>query len=141
MIKALMKLKFRNTVLLLSLMLGACATPYKPFTAIKGGYAEKQLGEGVYEVTFKASVYTPQEQVKSHALLRSAEIAKANGYGYFLVKDTEDISSKPTHGPNVHQAQLQYNAIRLVVEFFAQKPNHTEPVYEVAAILKAGQAE
>ena len=66
--------------------LAACArpTPYQP--AENGdGYAEQQLEDDRYRVTFAGNSATPRERVENGLLLRAAEITRDRGYDYFVV--------------------------------------------------------
>ena len=57
-----------------------------------GGFSETQLGENVFQVTFKGNAYTSRERVSDFNLLRSAEITLENGYRYFVIVDSEKYS-------------------------------------------------
>ncbi len=70
----------------LTTILCSCATPYQKLT-FSGGYTDKKIQDNVFRVTFKGNAVTKPEQVADFALLRSAEIAIANGYNYFVIAD------------------------------------------------------
>jgi len=82
--------------LFLPLVLTACATSYQP-TGFGGGYTETQLGENIFQVSFKGNGYTAGERASDFALLRSAEITLQNGFRYFVVAESEKGSSLSTY--------------------------------------------
>ncbi len=78
-------------VLLMAAILSGCATVYQK-QGFTGGYSEAQLGENIFQVSFKGNGYTSRERVSDFALLRSAEIVIENGYRYFVVVESEKYS-------------------------------------------------
>lgn len=74
----------------LSCYLVGCATfEYKPAEGNGPGYRSQKISENKYVVTLKATEKTPKETVESFLLYRAAELTKAHGYDYFLVKDKD----------------------------------------------------
>ena len=70
--------------------LAACgaATPYQP--AVDGqGYAELQLEDDRFRVTFGGNRLTARETVENYLLYRAAEITVARGFDHFVVADWE----------------------------------------------------
>ena len=70
--------------------LAACgaATPYQP--AVDGqGYAELQLEDDRFRVTFSGNRLTARETVENYLLYRAAEITVARGFDHFVVADWE----------------------------------------------------
>jgi hypothetical protein len=72
-------------------LLEGCATTYQK-SGFSGGYSETQLGENIFQVSFRGNGYTSPERTSDFALLRSAEIAIENGYRYFVIVDSKDYS-------------------------------------------------
>ncbi len=70
-----------------ALTLAACATatPYQPagFNGQRGGYAEQQLENDRFRVTFAGNSVTSREQVEMSLLLRAAELTEQSGYDWF----------------------------------------------------------
>lgn len=83
----------KNTflVLILAIMIGGCATMYQR-VGFTGGYSETQLGENVFQVSFRGNGYTSYQRASDFSLLRSAEIALENAYNYFIIVDSEKYS-------------------------------------------------
>ncbi len=55
-----------------------------------GGFSEVQLDPQTFRVTFKGNEYTSRERVTDFVLLRSAELALAHGFAYFIITESED---------------------------------------------------
>ncbi|MRW89923.1 hypothetical protein GJ699_08005 [Duganella sp. FT80W] len=74
----------RLTIALLAgaCMLAGCATEYHPLNS-EGGYSEKPLGPGVWQVKIDSSPYTHARLVQDFSLLRSAELTLQQGYSSF----------------------------------------------------------
>lgn len=78
------------------LLLNGCATSYQS-NGFAGGYSETQLSENVFNVTFNGNGYTGKERASDFSLLRSAEIAKENGFRYFIIVSSEKDVSHSTY--------------------------------------------
>src|SRR5216684_2626971 len=75
----------------LAIVLGACATSYKP-QGLSGGFSETQLDRNVFRVSFRGNGYTRPERAEDFALLRSAELALRNGFTHFIIVDGRSSS-------------------------------------------------
>lgn len=77
-------------VLLVTLLLGACAAPqpslYAPLAG-RDGYAEEELGKGLYRVKFQGNAVTSKERAENYALYRAAELTLQLGAFRFAVHD------------------------------------------------------
>lgn len=76
--------------LLLTLLLAACAAPQPSFYAPldgRDGYAERELGKGLYQVTFQGNAATSRERAEDYALYRAAELTLQLGAERFGVHD------------------------------------------------------
>jgi hypothetical protein len=79
-----------TTRLLVSvLFMAGCATGYHA-QGFAGGFSETQLDENVFQVTFRGNGYTSGERAADFTLLRSAEVAREHGYGYFIIVEKVD---------------------------------------------------
>lgn len=93
--KDLRKLKLAGMIMGGSLLLAACITPtpYQPAVGEFGqGFSETRIETGKYRVSFKGNTATSRETAENYILLRAAELAKADGYDYFVVFDETDDS-------------------------------------------------
>jgi hypothetical protein len=76
--------------LLLTLLLAACSTVQPSFYAPRDGndgYAEEDLGKGLFRVTFQGNHVTPRERAEDYALYRAAELTLEVGAERFIVHD------------------------------------------------------
>ncbi len=82
--------------LVISIFMQGCATTYQS-NGYTGGYSETQLDENVFKVSFRGNGFTNSERTEDFTLLRSAELAIANGYKYFVIVNGGTSISKSTH--------------------------------------------
>ena len=80
----------------LLILLSACSTPYKPSQG-GTGYTDTQVNTDSFIVGFKGGAPL---RTKELALLRSAQVALANGYSYFVVTQVDDLSTVHTYSIN-----------------------------------------
>jgi hypothetical protein len=75
-------------------LLAACAspTPYAPL-ADRYGYAEQQIEDNRYRVTFTGNNVTVKETVENYLLYRAAELTRTRGYDYFELTDRDTDKS------------------------------------------------
>lgn len=87
--------------LILLVILAGCATGYqqKGFT---GGFSETQLDTNAWTVTFNGNAYTSKERAADFTLLRCAELALENGYGYFVSVESESYATTGTYTTPSH---------------------------------------
>lgn len=72
-------------------LISGCATSYQAKGAM-GGFSSTQLAENVFDVKFSGNGFTSPEKASDFALLRSAELAIEQGYGYFAILDSQNWS-------------------------------------------------
>ena len=74
---------------LLLLLLSACAKPLLP-----DNYSEQitstQLDTNAFQISYSGSTSSADEKTLDLALLRSAEVALANGFNYFIIVNNSD---------------------------------------------------
>jgi hypothetical protein len=76
------------SILLAALVLPGCVTPYQ-HVGFTGGYSETQLGENIFQVSFRGNGYTSHERTSDFSLLRSAELTLERGFRYFIIVESE----------------------------------------------------
>lgn len=91
-----MNLKQSALLSFLGVLVIGCATSYQS-TGFTGGYSETQLNDTVYEVSFRGNGYTSRQRASDFALLRSAQLALENGYGYFIILEDETSTENSTY--------------------------------------------
>lgn len=78
------------------LLLAGCATAYQS-QGFTGGFSETQLGENIFQVSFRGNGYTRSERASDFSLLRSAEVAIENGFKYFVIVESGKDSTISAH--------------------------------------------
>jgi hypothetical protein len=139
------------------MLLASCATPYKALGP-SGGYSERELIDGSWEVSFRGNPLIEPALVREYTLLRCAELAEMQGYSYFIiwadssyteVRENRQTPNQPwTHGgssinqtvanPDVTIDSSQEWAVgRFIVMFYRAEPKGLEyALIEVAPILE-----
>ena len=74
------------------LVIAGCATPFKS-NGLMGGFAERQLSEDTYRVSFQGNGFTRDERASDFLLLRCAEITLAHGAKFFRLVSSADSST------------------------------------------------
>ena len=75
-------------ILVLSLLLSGCQTPYGE-EGLMGGYSSVKISEKSYRVSYVGNDYIGFEKVKARAKLRAGEIAANNGLDYLTFSNSE----------------------------------------------------
>src|SRR3546814_17582568 len=96
----------RAAFLLVTLLLAACASPqpslYAPLAG-RDGYAQEELGKGLYRVSFQGNHVTSRERTEAYALYRAAELTLELGAERFIVHDRlTQRSTQVTREPSDH---------------------------------------
>lgn len=89
-------MKIQSFILVSLVLLVGCATAYQQ-EGFTGGFTETQLGENVFQITFKGNAYTSAERASDFTLLRSAELALEQGYQFFVIVDADSYSTYSTY--------------------------------------------
>jgi len=82
--------------MLLALSALGCATGYHAH-GLSGGFSETQLDDNVFQVTFGGNGYTSRERAADFTLLRSAEVARSNGFSFFIIVEKADRTGYSTY--------------------------------------------
>jgi hypothetical protein len=78
-----------------TVILAGCATAYQS-EGFSGGFTETQLDTNVWRVSFRGNGHTRGEKAEDFAMLRSAELALANGYTHFAFASSRSGSETST---------------------------------------------
>jgi len=89
-------MRLLSAFFLVAAVLSGCATGYQK-QSVTGGYSETQLGENIFQVSFRGNGYTRRERASDFSLLRSAEVALENGFRYFVIVESEKSTNVSTH--------------------------------------------
>ena len=107
-------MKLQNSLILLSLLFAGCSTTYQEEGFFSNGYSDQRVSSDTFVVTFRANELTDPDEVYSYAIMRSADVARKNGYRYFIVTNHSDHASKIEH--------LHYPSVQLTIRCFHQPP-------------------
>src|SRR5262245_12345401 len=84
----------RLSVAAMAVALSACATPYKPESALnQGGYSEQRRAPGVYAVWFLGNERTSEDRSEDMATLRAADLCLAEGKSFMRTSDFNTSSA------------------------------------------------
>lgn len=78
-----------GAVVLVSLLLAACATGPSPYRAANGdsfGYSEQKIESNRYRVTYTGDSLTDRQTVENYLIYRAAELTLETGHDYFIVQ-------------------------------------------------------
>jgi hypothetical protein len=140
----------------------SCVTPYQT-TGYTGGYSETQLAENVFSVVFSGNGYTSFERTTNYCLLRCAELAKMNGFDYFVIVENKERVSQSTYTtPSNYNTTGRVNSVgnttygnfnttssggqtynitkpsvNNTIKCFKEKPDNYEIVYESDFVIKS----
>jgi len=89
-------MKLLSAGIALLVLLSGCASAYQP-QSFTGGYSETQLGENIFQVSFRGNGYTRPERAADFSLLRSAELTLEKGFRYFVIVESEKDSKVSAH--------------------------------------------
>lgn len=145
------------------LFLAACAspTPYAPLFE-RYGYAEQQIEDNRYRVTFTGNTVTEKETVENYLLYRAAELTRVRGYDYFELTDrdteksTRYLSNYTTFGhfrsrhdrfglshsagpgfvTGTSRPITEYEATATILLFRGKKPDEKAQAYDARDVLQ-----
>jgi hypothetical protein len=94
--------------------LAGCTPPVYGKSNILGspGYSDKQLAEGVWEVTFRAMGPSGDDRYQIAALYRAAELARDAGFPFFQLVRFKGRVTVRALGPNDYIARLTVRGVR-----------------------------
>ena len=86
----------RLKITVCALLLAGCSTAYQS-NGFSGGWRETQLGEDVFQVSFRGNGYTSGDRAADFAFLRCAEVALEHGYSYFTLVESKASTQTSTY--------------------------------------------
>jgi hypothetical protein len=89
-----------SLVVVLGLLLAACAGAPTPYQAAQGGfgYSEQQIEEDRYRVSFAGNSATSRQTVEDYLLYRAAELTVQTGHDWFTVVDRNTAQEYAGYG-------------------------------------------
>ena len=117
-------------VLAVAFVLSSCASVYHPLNA-DGGYSEARVDRNAFRITVKGNVRSRQQDTDDMALLRSAEVALANGYPYFTSSGNASTGSAVSLATNV----VSIPATTTTIVGYPSRPDTAAVVYDAAQVV------
>jgi hypothetical protein len=112
------------------LALSACSSLYHAENA-KGGYSDTRVDVNVFRVTFKGKSGLVQSQTNDMALLRGAELALRNGFGFFISSDNATPGSAILPSSNV--VPIPETTITIIC--YVVRPETVSAVYNAKEVV------
>ncbi len=85
-------------LLLLSIALTACSTPYSGDPSLLGGASHTKLGDNVFEVRATVNGFSPPGLLKPMILRQARKIASDEKFKYFEIESVSIVSDLPRSG-------------------------------------------
>jgi len=127
-------------VAVVALLGTACATGYGA-SGVTGGYTDTRLAPNVWRVSYSGNGYTSDARAVNFTMLRSAELALAHGFRYFVVAESRDTGTSDTRlFVNKYSAQTQthhYPGQNQTIVCFAEQPEGKGLVYDAAFVRES----
>jgi hypothetical protein len=117
-------------LLVVLVALAGCSSIYHAENA-NGGYSDTRVDVNVFRVTFKGKPGLVQAQTNDMALLRGAELALRNGFGFFISSDNATPGSAPLPGTNV----VSIPATTITIICYVVRPETVMAVYDAKEVV------
>jgi hypothetical protein len=121
----------KTIVLLLALMVSACATGYQQ-KGLSGGYSDTQIDENTFRVSYETKgTIANAEKVENMMLYRAAELTTQKGYDWFRITDRDgDENWHPTYG------RVGITSTATIKMFKGAKPENDSRSYDAKSVMK-----
>lgn len=99
------------TVVLASIVVAACATPYQEM-GLLGGVTAVQIDANTMRVSARGNGFSDIGSMKDYVLLKAAQETIAHGFSLFYVVDSENVTRRETFSfPEFHTAPVMGTAM------------------------------
>ena len=149
-------------VLVMTLALTACATPYGKY-GIAGGYTDARIDENTFSISVDTNGFTSQQTTSMHALHRAAELTVENGFDFFVIASGANNSTSmamampggstsnttvsaygstayarttTTYAPTTVVPVVFPNSTLIIKSFKGTKPEGAPNAYDARAVMK-----
>ncbi|MEM7768635.1 MAG: hypothetical protein AAF253_14310 [Pseudomonadota bacterium] len=121
------------------LLLGACATatPYQPAEQGQRGFADQQIENNRWQISFSGNSLTDRRTVETYLLYRAAELTEQSGFNHFRVvnRDTDETS---TFVPTSISRTPYYSGFYCDYAFYSPYGRFRNPGFSRSAFSRAG---
>ncbi|OEY70875.1 hypothetical protein BI198_00785 [Rheinheimera salexigens] len=130
---------------ILIVVLAACSSQpvYREATANGYGYAEQQISNNYYRVSFKARGDNSGE-AKAYAMRRAAELTAKQGYDWFVIVDKETVTERdnaPANHASVGYQQGTQRSMRDCSLLGCNSRTVSQPHYEMGINTTTGREQ
>jgi hypothetical protein len=112
------------------ILVAGCATGYHSENVV-GGFSDVRLDQNTFRITFKGNVTSKQTETDEQALLHAAEVARANGFPFFVSSGAAPFGTAASIATNVVSAP----ASTMTISCFTYRPETTAVVYEADRVI------
>ncbi len=117
------------------LLFSGCSTPYQG-SGLRGGYDESQLSKDTWRVTFTGNAATSEQRAVDFTLLRCAELAKSEGFPFFILQDEASSVDSRTWGTDGNMHSANFPRVSNLMQGFKTRPmDVNKVVYEVDYLI------
>lgn len=119
-------------------------TPYRPYidpatgkSASGGGYVDKEIREGVYEVEFQPNGHTKKQKTEDFTLLRAAEITLLNGMTHFKILDWDRGITSYSKPANFVEPTITttWNVSKMEIEILNKPKTNGSEIYDAKKVF------
>jgi len=105
-------------------LLAGCATHYQKQNLFGNGFSETQTSPDSFIVNFQGNAYSKSDKMMQYALRRASELCLENGYKFFKIVNTLDISNYGGSSGSLYKTP----AFSLRIKCTAEKTNNADEV-------------
>lgn len=121
------------SAILITSLLGACATPYQERSSTRGGYQQTTVTANIERIEFFGNSRVSEEQVSNYTLFRCAEYAREKKRPYFLIYNslTDVATNRKSAAPQVTHTGKDLHSVAYLYLLDIEKPESfgTEYIY------------
>ena len=113
------------------ILMEGCATSYQP-KGLTGGFADRQISEDTFTITFQGNGFTSQDRSNELALVRAADVTIEHGFSYF-----EGLDMKA----GMNTSYLEHPGSASTYGHFSGKSYYSSTVYNPPTVTAINRPE
>lgn len=127
-------------MMLISLGLGGCATPYQSAHGGRG-YIDYRITTDVFAVSFRGSVGTLEDTVERYLLRRASELTLEHGFTHFVILSEKERTRSSSVGYSGFKIPIVAPGTSVWIRCFHDPPRDRELPIDAADFLKFNYPE
>jgi hypothetical protein len=135
----------KHLLLAIALSISVGCTPAYQTSGFEGEYAQTQLADNAFQVSFRGAEEAPPARDIDFCLLRCAELADQNGFSYFVVVDDEQLDLANNSAPESVLENLNPGTSYPMADpssqnsilCFKMRPDGPGTIYEPKSVMKS----